>query len=90
MVSATSIRPGIPHDTACELDHGDHPFIKHPSFISYRHMRLEDQPHVEGMVEKSVWIPNSPCSPALLQRIVQGVCISKLTPREYKRLFGCI
>lgn len=90
MVSATSVRPGIPHDTACELQPGDHPFVKHDSFIAYRYMRLEDEPHVVGMVGKSVWTPNSPCSPELLQRIVKGVCISKLTPREYKRLFGCI
>jgi hypothetical protein len=90
MVSATTLREGIPHDPACVLEPGDHPFIQHRSFISYRHLRLDTDPHVGRMVDSAVWSRHEPCTPALLQRIVAGVCLSKLTPREYKRLFGCL
>lgn len=90
LVSATTIRPGVPHDPACELYPGDHPFIQHPSYIAYRYLRLDPAPHVGQMVEQSVWTPHTPCSEALLQRILAGVCISKLTPREFKRVFGCL
>lgn len=34
MVSATSIHSGVPHDAACELDSGDHPFVHHASYIA--------------------------------------------------------
>lgn len=89
MVSATSIRDGVPHDSACELMPGDHPFIQHPSYISYRNLRVDGCPHIENMVESSVWTAHQPCSVELLARIVAGVCKSKLTSREFKLLFGC-
>jgi hypothetical protein len=89
MVSATTLREGIPHDPACVLKPGDHPFIKHRSFISYRHLRLDADPHVGKMVDSAVWSTHEPGTPELLRRIVDGVCLSKLTPREYKLLFGC-
>lgn len=30
MVSATTLREGLPHDDACILEAGDHPFIQAP------------------------------------------------------------
>lgn len=89
MVSATTLRADIPHDPACVLNPGDHPFIQHPSYISYRHIRVDGSPHVQQMVQQEVWLPHTPCSPELLSKIVSGVCTSRLTPREFKRLFGC-
>ena len=89
MVSATSIRNGVPHDPACELQPGDHAFIQHPSFIAYRYLRIDGSVHVEQMVNQAVWMPHEPCSEALLQRIVTGVCRSRLAPREFKKMFGC-
>jgi hypothetical protein len=89
MVSVTSIRAGIPHDSTCELGVGDHPFIQHPSYVNYRHLRMDASPHVEKMIGDSIWLPHQPCTLELLNRIVAGVCASKLTPREFKALFGC-
>ena len=90
MVSATSIKEGIPHDPACELAPGDHPFIQHSSYISYRNLRVDACPHIESMVGSSAWTSHQPCSSVLLARIVSGVCKSKLTSREFKTLFGCL
>ena len=53
MVSATTIRDGIPHDSACELRAGEHPFIQHPSYIAYRYIRLDQTEHVESLVQSS-------------------------------------
>lgn len=88
VVSATSQKAGIPFDHTCELQVGDHPFIQQPSFISYRHMRIDALPHVSGLVG-SLWKPHQQCSPDLLKRIIDGVCISRMTPREFKLIFGC-
>lgn len=89
MVSATTMRDGVPHDPACVLEAGDHPFIQHRSYLAYRYMRLDASTHVEKMVSGAVWKPHDPCAADLLQRIVAGVCQSRLTPRECKRIFQC-
>jgi hypothetical protein len=89
MVNITSIKAGIPHDPACQLQPGDHPFVQHPSFVAYRHLRIDSVPHVDLMVRNQVWMLHQPCTPQLLARITAGVCLSKLTSREFKRLFGC-
>ncbi len=89
MVSATTLRDGVPHDPACVLEAGDHPFIQHRSYLAYRHMRIDSSAHVETMVNRAVWKPHDPCAGELLHRILVGVCQSRLTPREYKNLFLC-
>jgi hypothetical protein len=89
MVSATTLRDGIPHDPACVLEAGEHPFIQHRSYLAYRYMRLDSSLHVEKMVSGAVWKPHDPCAADLLKRVVAGVCRSRLTPREYKRIFKC-
>lgn len=87
MASATTLRDGIPHDPACVLEAGEHPFVQHRSYVAYRYMRLDTSQHVEKMVSSAVWKTHETCSADLLRRIVAGVCQSRLTPREYKRIF---
>lgn len=88
MVSATSVREGVPYDPSCLLHPGEHPFIQHPSYIAYRHLRIDPFEHINSMVG-SVWKPHEPFSPALLQRVLKGVCESRMTPREFKLIFRC-
>jgi hypothetical protein len=90
MASATTLRGGVPFDDACVLNPGDHPFIQHRSYIAYRYLRIDTADHVDSMVVTAGWLPHEPCTPELLGRIIAGVCRSRLTPREYKRIFGCI
>lgn len=89
MVGATTLRQGIPHDPACLLAPGEHPFIQHHSYVAYRYLRLDAGQHVQVMVDSAVWKPHTPCTAELLARIVAGVCQSRLTPREYQRIFRC-
>lgn len=89
MVNASSIKEGVPFDPACILEPGDHPFINRRSYVAYRHMRIDPMPHVTGMVAAATCAPNAACAPALLARVVAGVCQSRLTPREFKRIFNC-
>ena len=89
MVSVTSLRHGVPYDSACVLEAGDHSFVQHRSYLAYRYIRLDDSHHVERMVHSGVWKPHDPCPSDLLKRVVAGVCQSRLTPREFKRIFQC-
>ncbi|GAB1388231.1 MAG: hypothetical protein AMXMBFR78_09790 [Rubrivivax sp.] len=89
MVNASTLREDLPYDSACVLEVGEHPFVRRRSYLAYRHMRLDASQHVEKMVRSAVWTPHDACSTELLQRIVAGVCRSRLAPREYKRIFRC-
>lgn len=86
MVSATTLREGLPHDDACILEAGDHPFIQHRSYIAYRYARLDSASHVEKMVASQIWHPKEPCSTELLDRIITGFLRSRLVPREFRKL----
>jgi len=35
VVNVSSIKAGVPHDSACILNAGDHAFVKHPSYVVY-------------------------------------------------------
>lgn len=89
MVSFSTIRAPLPHDPACEVQAGDHPFIRHASYAVYRDVRIERADHVTAMVHSAVWRLHEPCRPELLARLRAGVCVSRLASREVKRFFGC-
>jgi hypothetical protein len=89
MASVCSIRADLPHDTACLIREGEHAFVGHASYVSYRHMCVEATSHVQQMVDGAIWPEQPAFSAELLQRAGDGVCASKLTPRFLKVLFGC-
>lgn len=88
LVSATTLRDDIPHDPACILEAGEHPFIQHRSYIAYRYARIDSAAHVEQMVARHVWIPKEACSPQLIDKIISGMQRSRLAPREFKKLLA--
>lgn len=89
MVCICTVDESLPYDEACVLQPGQHPFIQHPSYLAYRHMRVDSASHVDRMIATNVWIPQTDCTVAVLQQIRAGVCASRLTRREFKQLFNC-
>lgn len=88
MVSVTSVKADYPHDPACVIKAGEHPFITHDSYVYYRDPRIEPVTHVQTMVDKAVWQAHEPCSPELLERIRQGLMASTRVPRYIKKLLA--
>jgi len=86
MVSFTSIKPGVPHDAACEISAGEHPFITRASSIYYREPRLEKVSKIEHMVRTGAWRVAAPCAPALTKKILAGFAMSKRLPRHFRLL----
>jgi hypothetical protein len=41
LANFSSIKLGIPHDTSCLVNVGDHSFITMPSYIEYQFARIE-------------------------------------------------
>lgn len=87
MVSATTVTEGLHYDPACILNPGDHPFIHRRSFISYRHIRVDPDVDVQKHISTGYCVPHVPCQKELLDRIVEGVHISRLISRQDKQLF---
>ena len=85
LVNLSSVREGVPYDTTCVLDAGEHEFIRHPSFVFYRNARIEPESHVLQLVEQGLFKPHVAVSAEVLQRIKSGLFASPHTKREFKR-----
>lgn len=86
LVSFTSIREGVPHDCACEVAPGEHPFIVRNSYIYYRQPRIYSVADIEKRVNEGVWRTHAPCSADLFRRVISGFRKSELVPRMYGQI----
>jgi hypothetical protein len=50
MISISSVPPDVKYDTTCLLDPGDHPFIKHQSYVVYSKPRVESADTIKHAV----------------------------------------
>lgn len=79
-----SIYPDTPFDDACILRVGDHPFIRHDSYIDYRNSRIEPAQKIEANVASGLFIPHEDCSIRLMRRIIASAETSRRISREMK------
>ncbi|ROR21707.1 hypothetical protein EC845_2529 [Comamonas sp. BIGb0124] len=85
MTSVCSIHEGIPYDDACVLDVGEHPFVRHRSYIDYSKSDLYPANDVELKVQQGLYTPHDDFSIALLRRIVACAEDSRRIRKELKR-----
>jgi hypothetical protein len=81
---ATTLHEGAPHDPACVIEAGEHPFIQHRSYIAYRHMRIHPAPDAETYAGR-LWTQHQNCDEALLKRIISGIFQSHHTKKYIKQ-----
>ncbi|RMX08522.1 hypothetical protein D8I35_05450 [Corticibacter populi] len=86
MVSVTSVKPGLKYDDACLLKAGDHPFIRHDSYVYYRDPRIELASKVTENVQIGQWVAREPCNAQVMARVLDGFQRSRLLPRYVKNL----
>jgi hypothetical protein len=82
MVSLSTVRPGVPHDPACILSAGDHPFVRHDSYVVYQRARLEEADKVLRGVKSGQFVPQDTINSAAFARICKGLEESRLTPKK--------
>lgn len=87
LVSISTVRPGRPHDPACLLYPGDHPFIKVDSYVVYRKARIEEADKIERGVTGQILVPREPMDAAIFVRICEGVLVSRHTEPAIKTFF---
>lgn len=85
LVSITTRR--AKSDTMVCLDVGDHPFIKHPSVITYAYSKILTVTKLAEMVANGEATPKERASEQLLRRAQNGMLETDRAPREVKELF---
>lgn len=87
MVSLSTVRSGIPHDPSCVLYAGDHPFVKHDSYVVYQKARLEDADKVLRGVKNGQLVPQDPMDGTVFARVCKGLEESRLTPAKLRAFY---
>lgn len=69
-------------DRTCIVNPGDHPFIRHKSFIDYRHCRTDRVTHLTTLLERGYIQRMDKASDALVERILKGAKRSEHTKQR--------
>ncbi len=87
LVNVSTIYPETYYDNTCVIEAGEHPFIKHSSYIVYRQARIDRTEHLIKCVNGWVFRPSQPVSDDLLERISKGFLSSHHVSRLIKNYF---
>ena len=86
-VSLTTFREGKFHDPSCFLDVGDHPFVKHKSYISFQHAVNRSNADWDRMLASGqIILEESKVTEDALERIHVGASNSEFIALEYLEL----
>jgi len=77
IVNLTSCRDSGYVDQSCLLNKGDHPFIKHETYVNYRDARIPRICNLEKAEATGLLIRREPVDEVLLTKILEG---AKTTP----------
>jgi hypothetical protein len=81
-VNLTSMNPDIEHDPTCTLTVGDHPFIKHDSYILYSKAAIFGEDTVTQQVISGDIRTHDDCDSVVFKRILAGFLVSgKVKPK---------
>lgn len=87
-VSIQTVYPGEYSDPACYLQGGEHRFITHRSFVAYSRLRIWEHDAIIARVTDFTYIQHDDASPDLLQKIYDGIALSKRAAPRYKAYFA--
>lgn len=83
-VSMTSY--DITKENACLIDVGEHPFVQHKTCIAYDFARVTTLEVLKNLEDQGHLRRNVPISAELLERIRQGVSLSRRVENRYVEL----
>lgn len=68
---------GEEYDGTCVLDVGDHPFVKHPSYVYYRKADIFGAESVQQRIDDGTFDVHQVCPDGTFARILDGFDISE-------------
>lgn len=81
LLTVSTIRDGIWHDTTCLLAAGCHSFIVSPSSVNYRLSVVKNCNSISTMVDGWVYHPKAAFPENLVDQMLAGVRVSDMTPK---------
>ena len=84
IVNLTTVRSNC--DPACILDAGDHPFVKHPSYLLYAESRIVTNQELDRKVAAGQTILEPKMRRDVSARIRHGAAISNFIPLQNRKL----
>lgn len=86
-VNISTILPNQHHDNTCILNVGDHPFVRHPSYVYYREASILGVETTQEKIIKKEFSVHAPCSDEVFRRIVSGFEVSDEVRGEIRKFF---
>lgn len=87
LVNIAPVYDKIPHDPTCYLHPGDHPFIRHQSYVNYARARIEAAPKLAEGVKRGWFVPQGTIEGGIFARVCQGLMESRHTAPKIKKFF---
>ncbi len=81
-VNISSVKEGFPYDKTCILRAGDHPFIKHKSYVYYKGAAVLQIEKIRYAVEAGEFTVLEDVSPSILKNVLDGFSTSPFTPAK--------
>ncbi len=81
-VNISSVREGKPYDKTCVLREGDHPFIRHDSFVYYRGAVIFRVEKLKYGIQAGEITVLDDVSETVLQKVLEGFRLSPFTPNK--------
>jgi hypothetical protein len=78
---------GVPYDSTCILNKGDHPFINHSTFVDYSLTSIIEVQRIENGFSKKLFKYQPTIDDKVIIRITTGLCLSSGTPHEVKAFY---
>ena len=79
LVGVSTIHQSVAHDPACELFAGDHPFIRHKSYVYYAEARIEASQKLIRGVKLGVLSSMGTLAEEIFARVCHGLAQSRFT-----------
>jgi hypothetical protein len=88
LVNIASVPNGLPFDSTCILKPGEHPFIKHESYVYYAKARIEPAEALLRGVKSGQLVPHHIMDEAIVERICSGLQKSPHTAKKFLEFYA--
>jgi hypothetical protein len=90
LVCVTTLQSNVPHDPACILYAGDHPFIRHKSFVYYAEARIEVSQKLINGIKQGVLVSKEMLAEDIFARVCKGLVDSRFTAPRIRSFYEAV
>ena len=87
VVNISTVDPRIDYDETCLLNVGDHPFIKHESYVYYRKADILGAGSIARSVADGTFSTHAPFDDPVFNRVLAGFTASKEVHLKIRRFY---